>query len=215
MSLGQKLKELREGAALSQAELAKQVGVTRNAVSQWEGDKFAPETKHLVKIASIFGVPVDRLTSPETEVRQRILEYATRMFDRVGVEETSIESICAASDLTRAQFEQVYRAKEELLFDVLKGFKEKIFVDARPKPLQNTGLSRHASSNCCGCTIYMTWLTQNCLPHYMPVPGHGMTQRNVNTCDRCQNITIQCMHFLRKPSSKVRSTLGTIAQPLI
>ena len=69
MTFQEKLIRLREKAGLSQAELAEQLGVSRQAVSQWEdGDTF-PSLEKLQAIAKRYRVSLDWLCSedPETE----------------------------------------------------------------------------------------------------------------------------------------------------
>ena len=48
-------------AGLTQAELARQLGVTNKAVSKWENGKTKPTTNALRKMAALFGVSVDEL----------------------------------------------------------------------------------------------------------------------------------------------------------
>ena len=134
MSFGQRLRELREAAAISQTALAKHAGVTRNAVSLWEHDKSIPETKRLERIAGILQVPIDRLMSPSKQVREKVLQLATRLFDRVGFEETSVEAVCAASDISRQQFDSLFTSKEALLHEVLKEFTERAHSEVRRIP---------------------------------------------------------------------------------
>ena len=63
VSFPDKLKQLRKDAGLSQAKLGKRLGVTRNAVSQWEAGATEPSTKHLRKLAAALGAPLDQLIS--------------------------------------------------------------------------------------------------------------------------------------------------------
>ena len=39
MTLGQRIQELRKGLNLSQEELGERMGVSRQAISKWEGDQ--------------------------------------------------------------------------------------------------------------------------------------------------------------------------------
>ncbi|WP_302950065.1 helix-turn-helix transcriptional regulator [uncultured Selenomonas sp.] len=61
-----KLKELRAKKGLSQAELAKRLGVTQQAVGRWERDKNLPDNGVLKKISSLFGVSIDFLLDNHT-----------------------------------------------------------------------------------------------------------------------------------------------------
>ena len=61
-----KLKELRDNKGLSQAELAKRLGVTQQAVGTWERDKNLPDNDVLKKISAMFDVSLDYLLDNHT-----------------------------------------------------------------------------------------------------------------------------------------------------
>ncbi len=61
MSLGERIKEQRKSAGLSQEKVAEFVGVSRQAVTKWETGRSAPSTENLFKLAEIFGTTVDIL----------------------------------------------------------------------------------------------------------------------------------------------------------
>ncbi len=131
---GQRLRQLREASGLSQAQLAKAAGVSRNAVSQWEAGTTQPSTRRLAAVARALNVPVDKLVATNTELRAKVIEAATRLFDRVGFEETSIEVICASADIERGEFDVLFEGKKELLYEVLKAYNDRTFSDVRKLP---------------------------------------------------------------------------------
>lgn len=59
MTTGEKITDCRKKIGLTQAELAKELGVTRQAVSRWESDLAFPETDKLMKMSKLFGVTCD------------------------------------------------------------------------------------------------------------------------------------------------------------
>ena len=61
MTLGERIKERRQNAKLSQEKVAELVGVSRQAVTKWETNQTAPNTENLFKLAEIFGTTVDML----------------------------------------------------------------------------------------------------------------------------------------------------------
>lgn len=67
MSIGHKIKYLRENANLTQAELAKIAGVTDKAVSTWENDIYQPRMGAIQKIADYFGVPKSFIVDDDKE----------------------------------------------------------------------------------------------------------------------------------------------------
>lgn len=56
MSIGRNIRYLRERSQMSQADVAKLLGVTDKAVSTWENDKKIPRMGKIEKICSMFGV---------------------------------------------------------------------------------------------------------------------------------------------------------------
>ena len=59
--IAERIKMLREEKGLTQARLAKQMGVTRSCVNAWEMGISVPSTQYLVELAMIFRVSVDFL----------------------------------------------------------------------------------------------------------------------------------------------------------
>ena len=64
-SVGKALKEQREMLGLSQAELAKQLQFSQQAVSLWEADKRAPSIYACIKLADFYGITMDELIGRE------------------------------------------------------------------------------------------------------------------------------------------------------
>lgn len=56
-----RIKSLRESMQLSQAELAKRLGITRSSVNAWELGISVPSTQYIVELSAIFKVSTDHL----------------------------------------------------------------------------------------------------------------------------------------------------------
>lgn len=56
-----RIKFLREQKGLSQAELAKRLGITRSSVNAWELGISVPSTQYIVELAGMFKVSTDYL----------------------------------------------------------------------------------------------------------------------------------------------------------
>ncbi|MBQ6223026.1 MAG: helix-turn-helix transcriptional regulator [Solobacterium sp.] len=68
MTLGEKLREARKEAKLSQEEFAEKVGVSRSAVAKWESDRGMPDVDNLKVIASLLKISIDYLLDEDTRL---------------------------------------------------------------------------------------------------------------------------------------------------
>ncbi|MCI8462675.1 MAG: helix-turn-helix domain-containing protein [Lachnospiraceae bacterium] len=65
VTIGKQITALRKGQGMTQEDVAKQVGVSSQAVSKWENGG-VPDTELLPKIAELFGVSIDSLFGIDT-----------------------------------------------------------------------------------------------------------------------------------------------------
>lgn len=56
-----KIKMLRETRNMTQADLAKELGITRSGVNAWEMGISIPSTQYIVELSLLFGVSADYL----------------------------------------------------------------------------------------------------------------------------------------------------------
>ncbi len=61
MTIGEKLKAARNGAGLTQEQVAEALGVSRQAVSKWENGTAEPSTSNLLALAKLYEVDVSEL----------------------------------------------------------------------------------------------------------------------------------------------------------
>lgn len=59
--LNERIKQLRQSRNLSQVDIAKQLNVTKQSVSNWENDNIQPSIDMLVKLSHLFSVSTDYL----------------------------------------------------------------------------------------------------------------------------------------------------------
>lgn len=63
----ERVRALRQARGMSQVELAKCLGVTKQSVSNWENDNIQPSIDMLVKVARVFSVSTDYLLGLESD----------------------------------------------------------------------------------------------------------------------------------------------------
>lgn len=61
MTLNENIRELRTARNLSQVDLAKALGVTKQSVSNWENNNIQPSIDMLIHLARFFAVSTDSL----------------------------------------------------------------------------------------------------------------------------------------------------------
>lgn len=61
MCVGANIRELRLERGLSQAALAKEIGVSQKAIDYWERGINEPKASYIVALADLFGVSCDEL----------------------------------------------------------------------------------------------------------------------------------------------------------
>ena len=67
------IKRLRENAGLSQAGLARKLGVTRASVNAWEMELSAPTAQYLVALAQLFHTTTDDILGLDDQLVKRTI----------------------------------------------------------------------------------------------------------------------------------------------
>lgn len=70
ISFRDNLQHLRDLQDMSQADLAQQIGVSRQSVAKWEAEKSYPEMDKLIKICDLFGCSLDDLVRGDLAGRE-------------------------------------------------------------------------------------------------------------------------------------------------
>lgn len=95
MTIGTKIKQLRQEQNITQEQLAESLRVTSRAVSQWECGRTAPDISQLPALASIFNVTTDVLLGVDITRRkeeiEKMIEYNRLNFSVGGDMHGSIE----------------------------------------------------------------------------------------------------------------------------
>ena len=74
MELGKQIKKHRQEVQLSQEELANQIYVSRQTISNWENDKSYPDVNSLVLLSEIFHISLDNLIKGDIEVMKHVIQ---------------------------------------------------------------------------------------------------------------------------------------------
>ena len=83
--IGERIKMLRESHNLSQAALAKRLGITRSSVNAWELGLNVPSTQYIIALSEIFKVSTDYL----------LCVAKTQTLDLTGLDEEDITVLYA------------------------------------------------------------------------------------------------------------------------
>ena len=59
MTLNENIKQLRQSRNLSQVDLARALGVTKQSISNWENNNIQPSIDMLIRLAQFFSVSTD------------------------------------------------------------------------------------------------------------------------------------------------------------
>lgn len=89
MSIGERIENLRKSADLSQGDLAKLMGVSRQAVSKWEKDQSSPDTIKLIQLADVLNTEVEFLATG----KKPVYEPAPIVVNMVKREDRIVEKI--------------------------------------------------------------------------------------------------------------------------
>ncbi|MGN1127279.1 MAG: helix-turn-helix transcriptional regulator, partial [Ruminococcus sp.] len=71
MTFAEKLKTIRKQAGMSQEKLAEKIGVSRQAITKWEGGTGIPDIENIMAISSIFNISIDELFSNEKSIKRQ------------------------------------------------------------------------------------------------------------------------------------------------
>ena len=78
MELGKQLKEARARANLSQEELAKRIGVSRQTISNWENCRSYPDIGSLIKLSDLYGLPLDAMLKEDRGIPEHFEDLSKK-----------------------------------------------------------------------------------------------------------------------------------------
>ena len=119
MSFGEKLKELRTKANMSQEQLAKELGITRRSIVYYETARRYPKKREILTgISKIFGVAIDYLVSDSED----FIITASERYGASGVKDASqlvaeIGGLFAGGSLNDEDKDKVFKAITDLYWE--------------------------------------------------------------------------------------------------
>ena len=87
VKIAQRLAELRRARGYSQESLARELGLSRQAVSKWERAESSPDTENLIALARLYGVSLDELLRVDEEIEDDVAFERAERSSEVRVEE--------------------------------------------------------------------------------------------------------------------------------
>jgi transcriptional regulator with XRE-family HTH domain len=91
VSIGERLKELREGRGYMQRDVADSLGVAPNTLSGYERDLRNPDSTILLKLADFYGVTVDYLLGKEEMKLSNIYLSLAKEAEENGIDPDDIK----------------------------------------------------------------------------------------------------------------------------
>lgn len=99
----QHLADLRRSKGYSQEMLARELGLSRQAVSKWERAESSPDTDNLIALAKLYGVSLDELLQTSACIEDDIaFENRDRAAENADAEDATDRAIKAAEKATDA-----------------------------------------------------------------------------------------------------------------
>lgn len=128
MEMGERIKNARIAANITQAELAKRLGVAYQNIGQWESGKRNPKLDTLQKIAKALNVPVARLYGLEDRETPELQEALDEAIKESADDQGNIDMYSFQENLRIRNAAIKYRdliilrkKTDELYLEVLKG----------------------------------------------------------------------------------------------
>ena len=115
MSIGSTIKKLRRERDMTQELLAEFLGITANAVSQWECDRTTPDISQLPLLANVFRVSADVLLGIDVAAKDAKIDEIYKEIRELWCtgQRTQAEQLCREG---LAQFPDAYCIMEELAY---------------------------------------------------------------------------------------------------
>lgn len=130
MTLGEKIKEARKQAGLSQEQLSEKLGISRSAVAKWEIDKGIPDVDNLKALSQLLGISIDYLLDNGENLDKSVIKEPIDLSKYEGGTREKKKDRCVREKYPDAKINPLLAKKKlprgQRIFDNLLG----IFTDA-------------------------------------------------------------------------------------
>ena len=186
MTLGQRIQELRKQHGLSQEALGEALGVSRQAVSKWEGDNGIPELDTLIAMSRLFGITVGQL---------------------LGVENTADQT---ADDRQDSKNTDGDVGDEEKIESVLRRYVEQ--TDTKDRNTQHRRLTQIIAAGAVACVVFIVLFAQlGSLRNTVKLLRSELSNLQVNVSNSQSNLSGQIrntIYDVLAEEAKLLSTFG-------
>ncbi len=114
MTFGEKLKEARKEAGLSQEQFAEKMNVSRSAVAKWETDKGMPDVNNLKIMAQLLSVSVDYLLDEDEKISFNEIKEAINLdeYEKSGKCRDKKDAVCLGKNKDATAIYTLTRTKK-------------------------------------------------------------------------------------------------------
>lgn len=98
MTFGEKITALRKKRKCSQSHLARELSISRDAVSKYERDEMTPSVDNAKRIADFYEVSLDYLVSPEIEAPVADAKMLSRIRELERLDEADRSTVIRVID---------------------------------------------------------------------------------------------------------------------
>lgn len=142
MTFGEKLREARKKAGMTQEQLAEVLSISRQAVTKWESDKGIPDVENLKLIAKVLDVSIDYLLDEEGILDLSYTKEPINLEDYAGCNTTRTKRLIKkdkwCDEAVRAKFPEArinYLQHKQIMAKKEKGIQTAFWLTT---PIANT-----------------------------------------------------------------------------
>ena len=117
MSIGERIKLLREEKKLSQAKLAEKIDVSFQAISSWERDEYLPDTENLIKLSKELDISLSSLVEDKYnfKVKDALYDWKhMKTYVKTSINNYKLDNASKALNFAIKAHEGIKRKKSDI-----------------------------------------------------------------------------------------------------